>query len=167
MQPMNSYYQYTPSNMNPYGQPMADQRQMRYMPMNQPQQPVNVQYQNNPYGQRMSIQNQWHGQTPISPNKMTLPNTMPDYGARPNTYGYNPTMPSNFPQIALNYPQQTKYPPVNQPIIMGQNTQQYPPQHGQQYHQQNTYIHQTQYQQQQQQQMQLHQQQAQQQFLQQ
>ena len=147
MQPMNSYYQYPPANINPYGQPMVDQRQMRYMPINQPQQQINMTYQNNSYGQRMPIQNQWHGQAPVSPNKMSMQNGMNDYGTRPNNYGYNSNLPpNNYSQIPpVNYPQQPKFPPINQPIVIHNNPQpQIQPYQSQppQYHQPTTAYHQ-------------------------
>jgi hypothetical protein len=65
--------------MYSFNQSNQDQRQIRYIPINQ-QQSVNMPYSQNPYPQRLPIQNQWHQSIPISPNKMhnmNINNQMP------------------------------------------------------------------------------------------
>lgn len=99
--------------MYPYPQQMPDQRQLRYMPTNQPQ-PVNMQYPQNAYPQRLMVSNQWHPQNPVSPNKM---HNMGDYGQRHQNYGYNQPVPQNYSQIPHpNYSQVNNFPNNTNPI---------------------------------------------------
>jgi hypothetical protein len=131
VQQVNPYYNYPSNNMYPYSQPVQDQRQIRYVPVNQSQ-PMNLGYNQNHFqhpiqqnpgqqqGQMPSqMQNQWHLQqvsVPLSPNKMAMSNnSINDFGGRPQMYTYNsninsnPNMQTNYSHISQNYSQINKY----------------------------------------------------------
>jgi hypothetical protein len=113
------------------------------MQMGQHQQ-MKIAYPQNQYPQRIPMQNQWHQQVSLSPNKMHNQNQIPDYFQRQPMYGYNNSNTQSYPHLSnMNCPQPNKYSNSPNSNMMSMSSMSMPQSMGQQYYQHN-YSHQQQ-----------------------